>query len=106
MGRLVESLAAVQVSTAKTARGMGSRRQPTLPDEKRQSAAHRPGESGSHADVGRGGGRVPRPVPSGYADLRGQVPRYKHIHVTALDRDGHQLDFIAKGCHTQLIQHE
>jgi len=39
-------------------------------------------------------------------DLRGQVPRYKHIHVTALDRDGHKLDFVAKGFHARVIQHE
>ena len=30
-------------------------------------------------------------------DLRGMVPRYNHIHVTALDRDGNKLDFVAKG---------
>lgn len=39
-------------------------------------------------------------------DLRGQVPRYKHIHVTALDRAGHKLDFVAKGFHARVIQHE
>ena len=39
-------------------------------------------------------------------DLRGQVPRYKRIHVTALDRDGNKLDFIAKDFHARVIQHE
>ena len=39
-------------------------------------------------------------------DLRGHVPRYQHIHVTALDRDGQKLDFVAKGFHARVIQHE
>lgn len=39
-------------------------------------------------------------------DLRGKVPRYKSIHVQALDRDGKQLDFIAGDFHARVIQHE
>jgi peptide deformylase len=39
-------------------------------------------------------------------DLRGAVPRYKRIHVTALDRGGNKLDFIAKDFHARVIQHE
>ena len=39
-------------------------------------------------------------------DLRGQVPRYKRIHVTALDREGNKLDFVAKDFHARVIQHE
>jgi len=39
-------------------------------------------------------------------DLRGRVPRYKNIRVQALDRDGRELDFIAKDFHARVIQHE
>jgi peptide deformylase len=39
-------------------------------------------------------------------DLRGRVPRYKSIHVQALDRDGQPLDFVANDFHARVIQHE
>jgi peptide deformylase len=39
-------------------------------------------------------------------DLRGRVPRFKSIRVQALDRHGKKLDFIAKGFHARVIQHE
>lgn len=39
-------------------------------------------------------------------DLRGRVPRYREIHVEALDRDGNKLDFAAKDFHARVIQHE
>lgn len=39
-------------------------------------------------------------------ELRGQVPRYKSIRVTACDRDGSELDFVATGFHARVIQHE
>jgi len=39
-------------------------------------------------------------------DLRGRVPRYKRIHVAALDRNGNKLDFVAKDFHARVIQHE
>ena len=39
-------------------------------------------------------------------DLRGSVPRYKRIRVSALDRDGNKLDFVAKDFHARVIQHE
>jgi peptide deformylase len=39
-------------------------------------------------------------------DLRGRVPRYKHIHVQALDRNGKKLDFEAHDFHARVIQHE
>jgi len=39
-------------------------------------------------------------------DLRGQVPRYKSIHVHALDRGGKKLDFVAQDFHARVIQHE
>ena len=39
-------------------------------------------------------------------DLRGRVPRYKTIHVQALDRNGNTLDFIANDFHARVIQHE
>lgn len=39
-------------------------------------------------------------------ELRGQVPRYKTVRVTALDRDGTQLDFVATGFHARVVQHE
>ena len=39
-------------------------------------------------------------------DLRGKVPRYKTIHVQALDRTGKELNFIANDFHARVIQHE
>lgn len=39
-------------------------------------------------------------------DLRGRVPRYKSIHVQALDRNGKNLDFDAHDFHARVIQHE
>ena len=39
-------------------------------------------------------------------DLRGRVPRYKTIHVQALDRYGDPLDFVAEDFHARVIQHE
>ena len=39
-------------------------------------------------------------------DLRGRVPRYKSIHVRALDRKGKKLDFEAHDFHARVIQHE
>ena len=39
-------------------------------------------------------------------DLRGRVPRYKSVHVHALDRRGKKLDFVAHDFHARVIQHE
>jgi peptide deformylase len=39
-------------------------------------------------------------------DLRGRVPRYKSIHVHALDRVGKKMDFVAHAFHARVIQHE
>ena len=39
-------------------------------------------------------------------EIRGRVPRYKRLRVTALDRDGNALDFVAEGFHARVIQHE
>ncbi len=39
-------------------------------------------------------------------ELRGQVPRYKRIHVKARDRRGKELDFVASDFHARVIQHE
>ena len=39
-------------------------------------------------------------------DLRGKAPRYKTIRVQALDRDGKELDFVARDFHARVIQHE
>lgn len=39
-------------------------------------------------------------------DIRGWVPRYSRLRVTALDRDGNALDFVAEGFHARVIQHE
>ena len=39
-------------------------------------------------------------------DLRGLVPRFKELRVTALDRNGEPLDFIATDFHARVIQHE
>ena len=39
-------------------------------------------------------------------EIRGQVPRYKRLRVSALDRDGTALNFVAEGFHARVIQHE
>ncbi len=39
-------------------------------------------------------------------DLRGQVPRHPHIRITALDRSGAKIDFVAKGITAGTFQHE
>jgi len=39
-------------------------------------------------------------------DLRGKVPRYREVHVRALDAQGQQVDFPASGFHARVIQHE
>jgi peptide deformylase len=39
-------------------------------------------------------------------ELRGKVPRYKSIRVSAYDAMGAQLDFIASDFHARVIQHE
>jgi peptide deformylase len=39
-------------------------------------------------------------------DLRGLVPRFKQLRVSALDRDGEKLDFVASDFHARVIQHE
>lgn len=39
-------------------------------------------------------------------ELRGQVPRYKSVRVSAYDRDGNALNFVASGFHARVIQHE
>ncbi len=39
-------------------------------------------------------------------EMRGRVPRYKRLRVTALDREGNERDFIAEGFHARVIQHE
>lgn len=39
-------------------------------------------------------------------DLRGKVPRHTTIKVTALDRAGAPLEFVASGFHARVIQHE
>ena len=39
-------------------------------------------------------------------DLRGKAPRYKTTRVQALDRDGKELDFVARDFHARVIQHE
>ncbi len=39
-------------------------------------------------------------------EIRGRVPRYKSLRVTALDREGNELDFVASGFHARVIQHE
>ncbi|MBI4482291.1 MAG: peptide deformylase [Acidobacteria bacterium] len=39
-------------------------------------------------------------------DLRGQVPRFKWLEVTALDREGKRLQFVAKDFHARVVQHE
>ena len=39
-------------------------------------------------------------------ELRGRVPRFKQLHVTALGRNGEALDFVANDFHARVIQHE
>jgi peptide deformylase len=39
-------------------------------------------------------------------DMRGLVPRFKRLRVTALGRHGEKLDFIAEDFHARVIQHE
>jgi peptide deformylase len=39
-------------------------------------------------------------------DLRGRVPRYTKLRVTALDREGKSLAFTAKDFHARVVQHE
>jgi peptide deformylase len=39
-------------------------------------------------------------------ELRGMVPRYQQLRVTALGRHGEKLDFVASGFHARVIQHE
>ena len=39
-------------------------------------------------------------------ELRGKVPRYRRIRVSAWDRHGRELDFIAEDFHARVIQHE
>jgi peptide deformylase len=39
-------------------------------------------------------------------DLRGQVPRFKQVRVTALGRNAEPLDFAAEDFHARVIQHE
>jgi len=39
-------------------------------------------------------------------DLRGRVPRFKELRVTALDRNAEPLDLVATDFHARVIQHE
>jgi len=39
-------------------------------------------------------------------DLRGRVPRYKHLRVAALDREGTPIEIVATDFHARVIQHE
>jgi peptide deformylase len=39
-------------------------------------------------------------------DLRGQVPRFKQLRVTALGRNAEPLDIVAEDFHARVIQHE
>ncbi|HUO05602.1 MAG TPA: peptide deformylase [Candidatus Binataceae bacterium] len=39
-------------------------------------------------------------------DLRGLVPRFKQVRVTALGRNAEPLDFVATDFHARVIQHE
>jgi peptide deformylase len=39
-------------------------------------------------------------------ELRGSVTRFKQLRVTALDRNGEALDFVANDFHARVIQHE
>lgn len=39
-------------------------------------------------------------------EMRGTVPRFKQLRVTALGRKGESLDFVASDFHARVIQHE
>jgi peptide deformylase len=39
-------------------------------------------------------------------ELRGLVPRYKSVRVSALGREGDKLDFVATDFHARVVQHE
>ena len=39
-------------------------------------------------------------------ELRGRVPRFKKLRVTALDRDGKPIEIVASDFHARVIQHE
>lgn len=39
-------------------------------------------------------------------ELRGRVPRFKQVRVTALGRSGERLDIVASDFHARVIQHE
>jgi len=39
-------------------------------------------------------------------DMRGVVPRFKQLRVTALGRKGEALDFVATDFHARVVQHE
>ena len=39
-------------------------------------------------------------------DLRGRVPRWTHLQVEALGRDGQALRYTAEGFHARILQHE
>ena len=39
-------------------------------------------------------------------DLRGLVPRFKELRVTALGRNAEPLDFVARDFHARVVQHE
>lgn len=39
-------------------------------------------------------------------EMRGKVPRFKQLRVTALGRKGEALDFVASDFHARVIQHE
>ena len=39
-------------------------------------------------------------------EMRGRVPRFKQLRVTALGRNGESLDFVATDFHARVIQHE
>jgi peptide deformylase len=39
-------------------------------------------------------------------EMRGVVPRIKQVRLTALGRNGEQLDFVASDFHARVIQHE
>lgn len=39
-------------------------------------------------------------------EMRGRVPRFKQLRVTALGRNGEPLDFVASDFHARVIQHE
>jgi len=39
-------------------------------------------------------------------EMRGRVPRYRSLRVTALGRHGEALDFVASDFHARVVQHE